>query len=89
MKTEYYNNLIIHAIDNYIINDDDKANLFIYLKSHIPIFDDLSINIDVALEDMGRCPRCGAKLETRKYIEYNNKANCSDDMTITYCPNCE
>ena len=86
---------VLEAIEEYFKNDEDVlTDCWLYLES---LADDkkkvnqLVVNAENKLYDMGRCPNCGSPMQTYKYLEPHTELDgCPmEEMYEKYCPDCD
>ena len=78
------------VVEQYKNADEDiAADCLVYLSSLkcLP----LAVTADTALESMGRCTRCGTKLERYTHRELHTELDepCYETLTEVYCPCCD
>lgn len=81
---------IFEAIVEYYKKDEDTAaNCLLYLSKRL-IDAHERWSAQNALEQMGRCPRCGAELvEVKSKVEHPEiEGNVCEDWLEMQCPNC-
>lgn len=87
---------VIEAILDYFVDEADvAADCLLYLskinKLDKSYLDQLSSKAYVALEDMGRCTKCGTELQIMYYKEpHPELEGCpKEEVSEIYCPNCD
>ena len=88
--TEMHNEVVEAVVEHYKgVDEDIAADCLLYLASLkcLP----LAIHSQIALDDMGRCPVCGCKLERYTHRELHTELDepYYETLTEVYCPNCD
>lgn len=88
--TDMHDEVIEAVVEHYKDADEDiAADCLVYLSSLkcLP----LAYTADTALESMGRCTKCGTKLERYIHRELHTELDepCYETLTDVYCPCCD
>ena len=86
MRDEVVEAVVEHYKD---VDEDIAADCLVYLSSRkcLP----LAVTADAVLVSMGRCTRCGTKLERYTHRELHTELDepCYETMIEVYCPCCD
>lgn len=88
--TDVHDEVVEAVVDYYIHNQDIAADCLLYLAS----LKDMRLTVAATkeLEDMGRCPECGSKLESYTHLVYHPEVDEPpqyETVTEIYCPQCD